>query len=228
MDKIIRDKLGRFIKGVLSTPKPFVKGHTLNNGRKLTIQHRMNLSKVKKGIKNPKLSLFARTRTGIKNPFFGKKHTEETKRKISIKNLGKKLSQEAKDKIRQAGLGRIVSEEVKLRLRNMRLGDKNPAWLGGKSFEHYTPLFNQQLRDRIRTRDAFVCRLCNITELGCNRRLAVHHIDYDKGNCQDTNLISLCQRCHSKVNTNRNYWTGFFSSLVGATVAQLISKKDNK
>ena len=36
--------------------------------------------------KNKKLSEYAKTRTGEKNPFFGREHTEETKKKIALAN----------------------------------------------------------------------------------------------------------------------------------------------
>ena len=29
--------------------------------------------------------------------------------------------------------------------------------------------------------------------------LTVHHLDNDKGNCQDWNLAALCQRCHLSI-----------------------------
>lgn len=28
------------------------------------------------------------------------------------------------------------------------------------------------------------------------RCLTVHHLDMDKANCNDTNLVALCQKCH--------------------------------
>src|SRR3990167_173329 len=65
-----------------------------------------------------------------------------------------------------------------------RFGENAPAWQGGKSFEPYSHLFNQQLKDRIRVRDNFICQLCNIPELECSHCLAIHHIDYDKNNCK--------------------------------------------
>ena len=43
-------------------------------------------------------------------------------------------------------------------------------------------------------------------QIECNRKLAVHHIDYDKLNLNPNNLISLCISCHVKTNKDREYW----------------------
>lgn len=87
---------------------------------------------------------------------------------------------------------------------------KNPNWQGGKSFEEYSHLFNQQLKDRIRVRDSFICQKCKTPELELIQRLSIHHIDYNKKNCGEYNLISLCSKCNSEVNYNRNYWSNYF------------------
>jgi group I intron endonuclease len=49
--------------------------------------------------------------SGELNPFYGKKHSEETKRKISEKNSGRIMTQEQKDKISKANLGKKMSPE---------------------------------------------------------------------------------------------------------------------
>ena len=49
--------------------------------------------------------------SGELNPFYGKKHSEETKRKISEKNSGRVMTQEQKDKISKANLGKKMSPE---------------------------------------------------------------------------------------------------------------------
>ena len=43
---------------------------------------------------------------GHNNPFYGKKHTEETKKIMSEKKIGKKRSENAKQKISQGKLGK--------------------------------------------------------------------------------------------------------------------------
>lgn len=39
----------------------------------------------------------------------------------------------------------------------------------------------------------------------------VHHIDYNKLNCNPNNLITLCKSCHMKTNFNREYWLDYFN-----------------
>jgi 5-methylcytosine-specific restriction endonuclease McrA/DNA-directed RNA polymerase subunit M/transcription elongation factor TFIIS len=94
-------------------------------------------------------------------------------------------------------------------------GDKSYTWQGGISFEPYDSKFNNHLREQIRQRDNYTCQLCGIPQNG--RRLAVHHIDYNKKNSHPNNLISLCpspSKCHGKTNHNREYWTQYFNNLL--------------
>lgn len=87
-------------------------------------------------------------------------------------------------------------------------GIGNGRWLGGKSFEPYPLGWNKTLKDKIRDRDNYKCQLCGCSETECVEKLHCHHIDYDKLNIKEDNLISLCRSCHTKTNNNRNYWKG--------------------
>lgn len=88
-------------------------------------------------------------------------------------------------------------------------GDKSPVWMGGISFEPYPPEFNSKLKEKIKRRDDYQCQLC-----GTREKLAVHHIDYRKQNCEADNLTTLCLSCNVKVNKNREYWTEYFQKEV--------------
>jgi hypothetical protein len=105
-------------------------------------------------------------------------------------------------------------------------GEKNPCWLGGISFEPYPLGWNKTFREQIRYRDGYKCQLCGKSEIECNRKLAVHHIDYDKDNLNPKNLISLCISCHMKTNTNREYWKEYF--LTGYEKPIEIKKETNE
>ena len=47
---------------------------------------------------------------------------------------------------------------------------------------------------------------------GCHKESLVR-LDswHDKKNCNPENLITLCRSCHSKTNTNREYWLKYYS-----------------
>jgi len=103
-----------------------------------------------------------------------------------------------------------ISKKISNTLLGKYTGENHSQWRGGISFEPYPITFNNQLKDKIRVRDKFICQKCGVPELECDRRLATHHIDYNKKNCKESNLISLCNSCHTKTNTNRKYWTNYF------------------
>lgn len=75
----------------------------------------------------------------------------------------------------------------------------------------YGPSF-WQVRDAIRERDQHTCQLCGA--LPSTTAHAVHHIDYDKDNCDPDNLITLCRVCHSKTNYNREAWMELFADML--------------
>jgi len=97
-------------------------------------------------------------------------------------------------------------------------GSANPAWNGGISFEPYPPGFNAALKRKIRERDHHTCQLCGMAEEESkekwNQVLNVNHIDYDKQNIEETNLITLCKSCNIQVNFNRGCWQEFFSVMI--------------
>lgn len=91
-----------------------------------------------------------------------------------------------------------------------KYGKTAPNWKGGKSFESYPLGWTQMFKKQIRDRDEHKCQFCGCPEIDCNRKLSVHHIDYNKENLNPNNLISLCQSCHLKTNGNRDYWYAYF------------------
>lgn len=106
--------------------------------------------------------------------------------------------------------GMSYSVEAKNKISKATSMNNNPNWRGGISFNKYSPLFNKQLKERVRVRDNFICQICGIPELECKSRLDIHHIDYNKKNNNIDNLISLCRKCHIKTNYNRKDWTNKF------------------
>ena len=105
------------------------------------------------------------------------------------------------------------------RLKNpQNLGIKNPMWKGGLSFLPYPSQFNNYLKRKIRKRDNYICQKCGITEEQhlkiYGAILYIHHIDYDKQNNQENNLITLCNKCNIKANYNRKYWKQYFKEKI--------------
>ncbi len=94
------------------------------------------------------------------------------------------------------------------------LKGNNPNWKNGVSFEPYSINFNNQLKEKIRQRDNYQCQSCYIKEYEYYQKLSIHHIDYNKKNCKEENLITLCRECNSKSNHNRKYWKRYFKELI--------------
>ena len=90
-------------------------------------------------------------------------------------------------------------------------GEKHPHWKGGLHLP-YVQDWTMDLKESIRKRDKYTCQLCCTKQSALKEKLNVHHIDYDKTNCDPDNLISLCRSCHAKTNnTKRESWKSFFS-----------------
>jgi hypothetical protein len=90
-------------------------------------------------------------------------------------------------------------------------GDGNPNWNGGLSRMPY-PYNFRQISYEIRKRDGFICRGLECS--GDDQKLTAHHINYDKDDCRERNLITLCSSCNSKANFNRPLWQKRYSALM--------------
>ena len=140
--------------------------------------------------------------------FVSTESRQKAGQKISKLLIGRKIPVETRIKISQSLLGRYM-------------GDENHNWLGGKSFEPYSVEFNSILKERIRKRDGYRCQECFrhqdelYTETGRRYKLLIHHIDYDKKNNQESNLISLCRSCHGQTNFKREDWQNYYSNKIG-------------
>ena len=162
--------------------------------RPFTKEYRLQLSLAHRGIfAGDKHPLYGKI--GKEHPFFGRHHTQES---IEL--------------IRKSRLGIRRTEESKRKQKESISGNKHWNWKGGISCEPYSPTFNQQLKDRIRVRDNFICQKCGTPELEFNQRLTIHHIDYNKKNSEESNLVSLCNKCNFQVNRDRAYWTAYFQN----------------
>lgn len=160
-----------------------------------------------KGIKNTK-----ETRQKISDKLKGRKLSVEHIMKIQKTRKGYKHSDETKKKLSKShiGISRKLSDNEKQRLSDLYKGEKCRFWQGGKSFEKYSVDWTKTLRQSIRERDCYRCSICGENQGDVAH--SVHHIDYNKINCNPDNLITLCHSCHTKTNFNREHWKEYFNN----------------
>jgi hypothetical protein len=140
---------------------------------------------------------------------------------------GIKKSEETKIKFRKSHrfekrhpLSLILRKKLsEIRIKNGHSkGSNNPSWIDGRSYEFYPSEFTEQLKEQIRKRNTYICQNCGMTEeehiIVYGRKLSVHHIDYNKKNCDKDNLITLCQGCNLRANYNRSYWHDFYKNKI--------------
>lgn len=120
----------------------------------------------------------------------GKKHTLESRKKMSAWQIGRKHTEETKRKISQSGKGRKVSEET----RKKKSGANHPMWKGGG-------VTWMKLQARLRDND--VCQICGLRE---PEIMQVDHIQpralYPELAAVLENLMTVCPNCHAR-KTNR-------------------------
>lgn len=172
----------------------FVHGHN-SRGILVSQKTRKLLSEQKRGEKNPS-----------KRP--------DVRRKLSEKALMNWKTQGYKEMHSGENapmFGKHQTDESREKSRLAMLGEKNPSWRGGISKLPYTQDWTADLKDAIRKRDDYSCQLCGVHQWDLKEKLHVHHVDYNKENCNPKNLTSLCRSCHMKTNARRTEWKVFFS-----------------
>jgi hypothetical protein len=89
-----------------------------------------------------------------------------------------------------------------------KIGKLSPSYIHGKGNFPYPLEFSNCLKKIIYKRDRGICQLCY------KKGYIIHHIDYDKNNNKESNLILLCKTCHPKTNYNRDYWYAYFTYIM--------------
>jgi hypothetical protein len=159
----------------------------------------------------------------------GKPKSKEHAKNISISHIGVKLSEhhiknmslalkgrlspmknkhhtkETKDKISKSEKGKIIPPEVRKQMSLTRGGTGIPYELS-----EYGPEFDNSLKEQVRFREGYKCKICGCSQLENGSQLDCHHIDYNKKNNNTNNLVALCDTCHLKTNHNRKYWINYF------------------
>lgn len=197
-----------------------------------TNEIRLKISLAKKGVKLSSFSeehkrKISESKKGKNHPMFGKKLSEEWKRKIGESGKGRKLSEETKKKMSLSAigkkgtygnLGKPMSMENRLKQGLMRKGDKCHFWKGGVSKENViirSSLEYRLWRESVFKRDNYTCLVCGIhSGLGKRVELNADHIKpfslYPESRFDINNGRTLCKMCHTKTdsylsNFKKNY-----------------------
>ncbi len=105
-----------------------------NKNKYFSKEYRKKLSKAAIGKKHSeesklKISLNHMNFFGDKNPMFGKHHTKETLEKIKLKAKGRVTSEDTKKKISVSNIGKhIISDELRNILSKIKIGKRNPNY----------------------------------------------------------------------------------------------------
>jgi len=107
-------------------------------------------------------------------------------------------------------MGFCGDDETRRLLSAANSGSRCHFWKGGISEEEYPPEFNERLKSKIRERDEYTCQECG--KFG----KCVHHIDFNKQNSGELNLITLCRSCHTITTNscNRQGWIIHFKAMM--------------
>lgn len=141
----------------------------------------------------------------------GKKASPETRVKQRISHLGKKPWNTGKTGCYSQEWLKTQSNRVK---KWLSTPENHPAWKGGITYEEYGREFTEGLKEQVRFRDGYKCRICGCPQVESRKALAIHHIDYNKKNNALDNLATLCINCHTETNWKREYWTKYFKEQI--------------
>ena len=195
------EKIAHFKKAISASAKG---RPAWNKGKPFSEESRRKMSEVHKGIQ-----------AGEKHPMYGKKMPSELKEKLRLINTGKKQSPELVKKRFDARAGYKHAPETKAKIGKSNSGKGNGNWLGGASREPYALIWGSRLfKNGIRERDKYICQ--NPDCRGNCNVLSIHHIDYNKKNCNPENLITLCRSCNGRANFNRDFWEAGYQEIIRA------------
>ena len=156
------------------------------------------------------------SRMGPKNPMFGKKRPDLAALNKSRKGIP--LTQGHKANISESLQGekhplyRVPLPEWQKDILRNRVGDLNPNWHNGVSFEPYNSLFNGNFKEAVKNKYGPLCLYCGKEEI-----LSIHHINYIKAHSSFLNCVSVCNRCNVHFNKDRDYWFSYWCDFLGIT-----------
>jgi hypothetical protein len=126
---------------------------------------------------------------------------------------GVSLSNETKQKIGEGNRGKSRSDLFKMMMSKRMSGKNHPNWRGGCTNDGYCEQWRtKELKEFIIERDNSFC--INPQCQNTTKKICVHHIDYNKKNCDPSNLITLCISCNSIANFQRDWWKTFYKTIM--------------
>lgn len=141
-------------------------------------------------------------------------HTEEDNKKVSLSLIEFYKDPEERIKVSKRMKGIPKPESMKRKTSERMQTSANPWYIDGRCSGENQPYpldFNERFKELIRERDGRICKICMKTEKENGKQLDIHHINYNKNDCDPKNMISLCHSCHMKTNVKRKDWPSFFS-----------------
>lgn len=198
-----------------------IKNYVLENRTSYNISRMLNcgrsticlyLKKYKIKVRNNRISQSSNLCNLITKKFLQK---EYIKNKKSCKKLSQEVGCDSQTIFRYLKKYNIKTRsKTEAQLLVDRKMKRNSSWINGSSFAPYSIDWTTKLKEKIRARDNHKCQQCAMEQNSYYRKLDVHHIDYNKENCDENNLISLCQECHLKTNFNRDYWYAYYTYIM--------------
>jgi len=93
------------------------------------------------------------------------------------------------------------------------VGEGNHQWKGGITCEPYCDAWaDKEYKKSILERDNYQCQNPDCWET--DKKLTVHHIDYNKKHCGPENLITLCRSCNGRSNKDREWYTSYYTEIM--------------
>jgi hypothetical protein len=131
---------------------------------------------------------------------------------VHINNTGNKYPEHS---LRMQKNNPMRRPEIRLITSKRMTGSSNPNWINGKSCEPYCIVWSdREWKYYLKyTRDGGKCwsPYCNGKYIN---KLTLHHINYNKKNCNDENLITLCCSCNGKANIDRDWHESWYGLLM--------------
>jgi hypothetical protein len=219
----------------------------VRTGKKASDEHRTNISeglkgklksdehrrKISEAKKNPSEETRMKIRESKKNlsEESHKKISEAQKKRLENPEVCKKQIELMNEGKRTLEARKKNSERVKAYFENPDMREKtrlatikyniDHSWYGNVKYydgPQYCEKWTAELRERVRAYFGYICVWCG-TPQG-KKKLAVHHVHYNKKLCCDDTprtLVPLCASCHSRTNKgDREYWSKQFQVIIDA------------